>query len=81
MCSARGANRIPGSMAALAATTAESTLPGRGNQAGFTGISTSCERCGAPSGIYFFNPFRAFCIKHARSLPPPAAVPGAVDSV
>ena len=68
-------------MAALAATTVESTLPGRGKQAGFTGISTSCERCGAPSGIYFFNPFRAFCVKHTRSLPPPAAVPDAVDTV
>jgi len=61
-------------MAALAATAVESPLPGRGNQAGFTGIATSCERCGAPSAIYFFNPFRAFCVKHARSLPPPTAV-------
>jgi hypothetical protein len=68
-------------MAALAAETVGSTSPARGNQAGFTGISTSCERCGAPSGIYFFNPFRAFCVKHARSLPPPVAVPERVDTV
>jgi hypothetical protein len=62
-------------MAALAATAVQGARPDRGNQAGFTGISTTCERCGAPSGIYFFNPFRAFCVKHARSLPPPTAVP------
>jgi hypothetical protein len=68
-------------MAALAATTVERTQPGGGNQAGFTGISTSCERCGAPSAIYFFDPFRAFCVNHARSLPPPAAVPDAVEPV
>jgi hypothetical protein len=63
-------------MAALAANAVETTLTDRGNQAGFTGISTSCERCGAPSAIYFFTPFRAFCVKHARSLPPPTAVRG-----
>ena len=40
-----------------------------GEKGGFTGISTTCECCGAPSALYYFNPFRAFCVEHGSAPP------------
>jgi hypothetical protein len=38
----------------------------RTNAMSFAQLSTTCT-CGAPSAIYLFDPFRAFCGEHAPS--------------
>ena len=38
----------------------------RANATSFAHLSTTCA-CGAPSAIYLFQPFRAFCGEHAPS--------------
>jgi hypothetical protein len=53
-------------MAALAAAAAETSVSLTGER-GFTGIATTCECCGAPTALYYFNPFRAFCVEHGSS--------------
>ena len=56
-------------MAALAAAAAETSFSTGGEKAGFTGIATACECCGAPTALYYFNPFRAFCVEHGSAPP------------
>ena len=56
-------------MAALAAAAAETSFSTAEDKAGFTGIATTCECCGAPTALYYFNPFRAFCVEHGASPP------------
>jgi len=58
-----------GGMAALAAAAAETSFPIGGEKAGFTAIATTCECCGAPTALYYFNPFRAFCVEHGSAPP------------
>jgi hypothetical protein len=60
-------------MAALAAAAAEASSSPGGERRGFTSISTTCECCGAPTALYHFNPFRAFCVEHGSA--PPALRP------
>jgi hypothetical protein len=38
----------------------------RRNATSFAHLSTTCA-CGAPSAVYLFAPFRAFCGEHAPS--------------
>jgi hypothetical protein len=54
-------------MAALAAAAAETSFSAGGERGGFTSIATTCECCGAPTALYYFNPFRAFCVEHGSS--------------
>jgi hypothetical protein len=56
-------------MAALAAAAAETSSSFGGERSGFTSIATTCECCGAPTALYYFNPFRAFCVEHGSSPP------------
>lgn len=56
-------------MAALAAAAAETSFSSSGEKGGFTGIATTCECCGAPTALYYFNPFRAFCVEHGAAPP------------
>jgi hypothetical protein len=54
-------------MAATAVAEIESTPQVPAGRASFSSIATKCERCGAQSAIYYFNPFRAFCLNHSHS--------------
>jgi hypothetical protein len=64
-------------MAALAAAAAETSFSTAGEK-GFTGIATTCECCGAPTSLYYFNPFRAFCVEHGSA--PPVLRPVAAEA-
>ena len=67
-----------GGMAALAAAAAETSFPFGGEKAGFTAIATTCECCGAPTALYYFIPFRAFCVEHGSA--PPVLRPVAAEA-
>jgi len=65
-------------MAALAAAAAETSFSMAGDKGVFTGIATTCECCGAPTALYYFNPLRAFCVEHGSS--PPILRPVAAEA-
>jgi hypothetical protein len=60
-------------MAATAAVALDGFPPVGDTRAGFSTLATTCECCDAESSLYFFNPFRAFCVEHGTSSRRPIA--------